>query len=276
MFKEIKSDIFLDLVKLTEENPFDKLDLLYTNRQKEWESKNSKIISNFLDYLYPKWREKFKEKPTSITLNNFIALCKRSNNPKINEVLETALKDFNYNYQSELIQIILLLDLYLSHKINIIDLKHFLKGYLSYIDIKEDTLELFLEEGSSLITTVSSALSIEHISYNERKQNCHYLTSSALTIFPDLYGAYYYLPKTFIGYAEHSVIIDFEKRYVYDLANNIAINLDLFMKYYGYPSFIIKGSEFTKLDKMIEDKYGISLSMYQIEELQRRKTKELK
>lgn len=114
---------------------------------------------------------------------------------------------------------------------------------------------------------------INLIAPEARRGFCHDITSDVLRNNPNLYGAYYYIPREFEGFLEHSVIINKEKNLVYDFANNIALSLPVWLKYYGNPSIIIKGDNFIELDKKCQDNLGFYLTTWHLEEVKRTRQK---
>ena len=245
----------------------------YNLRQKMWEKQNNEIVTDFLNLIYPKWKERFNSNP-KMALRNIMTICFNSKNERLINQLDVYLKSYNYKEKSELILIMILIDYFRNNIYDFEELVYYLKGFKSFINIYYDEfkdLNLSLIYGSGIINESHIELGIENIPLNERRQQCHFLTESALCEFPKLYGAYYYLPKCFKGYAEHSVLIDYNKKVVYDLANNISLPLKLFSDYYSNPSFIIKGEDFIELDKIAQGECGQCLSMYQIEAIKKMK-----
>lgn len=98
---------------------------------------------------------------------------------------------------------------------------------------------------------------------------CHFLVSDYLKKFPNLYGAYYFIPGYFDGEIDHSVMIDFDKKIVYDLSHNMTLPLELFSKYYNNLSFTISGEDFSMLSDKVKDEYGYKLYMHHLEEVKR-------
>ena len=203
-------------------------------------------------------------------MRNMMAICFNSENEKLLNKLDLYLKTYNYNDKSELIMIMIFIDRFLSSEMDMNNLLYFLKGFKSFISLYYDdfkNLNLKLNNSSGSIFEAHVKLGIERITPSDRRGQCHYLTELALCEFPELYGAYYYLPKCFKGYAEHSVLANYNQKVVYDLANNIALPLQAFESYYPHPSFVIKGTDFIKLDKIVQNEFGQCLSMYHIDSI---------
>lgn len=99
---------------------------------------------------------------------------------------------------------------------------------------------------------------------------CHFAVSKYLRLLKKGYRAYYYIPNYFNGFIEHSVLIDYDKNYVYDLSHNIALPLEYFSKYYDFTSFIISSEDFIALSSFIKRQYGYRLSMHHLEEVKRK------
>ena len=109
------------------------------------------------------------------------------------------------------------------------------------------------------LQSLCKTLGIRKITDEERRGFCHNLTSDVLIANKKLYGGYYYIPLSFTGYMEHSVVIDLEKSEVLDFANNIIV-----------PLIFINGDYYQELAKQSKEKLNVDLNICLLEQVRRR------
>lgn len=193
-------------------------------------------------------------------------------NERVQKQFIKLLKRCKYNSSMDLLELMTLVNSYHSREITFEQLKGELDLLLTVNNIEERNGLSFLAHtkyGEIELFHASDSLEIKDASLLEVGK-CHYAVSTYLKEFPNLFGAYYYIPNYFAGYIEHSVLIDYQKKYVYDLSHNIRIPLEYFIKYYNKVSFTISGYDFIKLYEFIKKEYNSELSICHLEEVRRR------
>lgn len=182
------------------------------------------------------------------------------------------LKSFNYNSSMELLEFITCIINFHRGKYSFESLKEDLPFFTTINTIRNITSSGMIIDtihGSIPISYATDILDIEDDPSLFKLGDCHDLTSEALLEFPNLYGAYYYIPNHFKGYFDHTVLIDYKRNYVYDLSHNIAMPLEYFSKYHSNISFIISGYDFQELFKRTEEEYGVGIYTWHLEEIKR-------
>ena len=188
------------------------------------------------------------------------------------EIARKILNLYDYRSKQEIIVATQYIDQYQTNDIDITLFSYVMNGLISVFSITEKPelgFSLDTDFGNIKVVAANEVLDIPEIPSEERRQLCHQITSKALFDYPNLYGAYYYIPQAFKGCLEHSVLIDEDDNLVIDLANNAAMKLDIWKELYGEPVFVIKGNEFRELYKRILDEYNEHIHMAAIEEARR-------
>lgn len=180
------------------------------------------------------------------------------------------LKKYNFNYSMDLLELMTFAINYYNGKTSLEELEQSLETLITVQKIEKSATGFIADTsyGSIPLSYASDCLGVSDTSLLTLG-NCHLAVSEYLKSFPNLYGAYYYVPNYFKGFIEHSVLIDYDKKIVYDLSHNIALPLEYFSKYYNNLSFIISSADFVRLSDMVKQHYGYTLSMYHIEEVKR-------
>ncbi len=181
------------------------------------------------------------------------------------------LKKYNFNSSLDLLYLMTYISSFHDEKINLEELEKHLTALSSVQAIEEITssqIVIKTSYGSIPLSFASEILGIDD-KYWLSLGKCHFAVSKYLKKFPNLYGGYYYIPNYFKGFIEHSVLVDYDKNYVYDLSHNIALPLDYFCEYYHNPSFIISSNDFNELSSLVKQDYGFTLAMHHIEEARR-------
>lgn len=242
----------------------------YNQRQQMIINGNNAIIADFLNELGFDYSP-FKGETVVDTFRNIINFSK-SNAAlacRVNELLE------KYNYKAA-IELTMLITSYDGIMHNDYPMWLFESSIPAYTSIyaaskNNDTLVANSNKGTIILNPANKALNEEE--YSNRISHCHHVVSDALHKHENYYGAYYYIPMDFAGCYEHSVMINYDDKVVYDLANNTAISLDIFEAFVGKPEFVIKGTYFNLLDKQVQDKCGHYLYMHHLEEVRRTRKK---
>lgn len=188
------------------------------------------------------------------------------------EIARKILNLYDYRSKQEIIVATQYIDQYQTNDIDITLFSYVMNGLISVFSITEKPelgFSLDTDFGNINVAAANEVLDIPEIPSEERRQLCHQITSKVLFDYPNLYGAYYYIPQAFKGSLEHSVLIDEDDNLVIDLANNAAMKLDIWKELYGEPVFVIKGKEFRELYKKILDEYNEHIHMAAIEEARR-------
>lgn len=238
----------------------------YKSRQKEYSKKNEEIARRILEYY------KNDELSTLSNLSDIQKLnciiLKYLNSSKIDaaNTLEI-LKSYKYNPLCELLKLVQRADMYFFREID-----EDLFIYSFYGTTLKEGIRALNNRKIKLKTKLGliNFMPIDTVDPNLRRGYCHYLTTQILSKSPNLYGAYYYIPQEFSGFIPHSVIIDYEKKLVYDLANNIEVNLKAWTSFYGEPTLLIKGSDLIKLNEILDHDLGLKVDMATLEQVRRR------
>lgn len=210
-----------------------------------------------------------KELDSTNKISYLITLLINSNNPNHIKLLFDILNKHGYNVNCELLKTMIKTDYLFNEEIDFNEYELLVKGLsITNPDKQNDvTLSINTMYGRTNLQKISS------IDPDDRRGFCHDVTSDVLRCNPNLYGAYYYIPREFKGTLEHSVVIDSDKKLVYDYANNIAVPLSIWVKYYGNPSILIKGDTFIELDKKCQNNLGFYLTTWHLEETKRTRRK---
>lgn len=242
----------------------------YTERQEKSKNDNEKIakeiLSNFsmlVDLNIP------NNLSDTNKLNYLITLILNSEDPSYIKKLYTLLNYYKYNSNCELLKAMIKTDYLLNMEISFKEYELLVKG----ISITNPYMRSDVAVSIDTAYGRTDLFKINLIEPDARRGFCHDITSDVLRNRPNLYGAYYYIPMEFKGALEHSVIICKEKNLVYDFANNIAVPLPIWTRYYGEPSILIKGDTFIELDKKCQDNLGFCLTTWHLEETKRTRRK---
>ena len=259
-----------DIKRTFNEHPLQELILNYTKRQSLNKEQNEKVAKMVVEEL----SIDNDALPGSYTTKLGILLSALLGSGS-NEGIEIARKILNlYDYRSkqEIIVATQYIDQYKTKDIDYLLFSYIMNGLVAISKATEKSGLGFTLNTDFGIVNVASAcdiLEIEEIPSEKRRQLCHQVTSNALLKYPNMYGAYYYIPQAFKGYLEHSVLIDQDENLVIDLANNSAINLKVWQKIYADPTFVIKGCDFIELYKRALDEYNEHLHLAALEEIRR-------
>lgn len=181
------------------------------------------------------------------------------------------LRKYNYNSSLDLLELMTFILDYHNGEVSLEHLKRSLELLTTVKNIdcgRTSRIIADTEHGNIPFSFADECLDIPDSS-NLAVGKCHFLVSDYLKNFPNLYGAYYYIPGYFDGVIDHSVMIDYDTKVVYDLSHNITLPLDYFGKYYNNLSFTISGEDFCKLSDKVKDEYGYKLYMHHLEEVKR-------
>lgn len=230
-------------------------------KKKEQEAKeqNNKIAKSILDYF--KSDEFYNmTKLTDIEKLNHIIL-KYLNGSDLEKAKITAmLKAYNYNGVCELLKLVEQSSMYFRKKIN-----DELFMYYFYGQTLSEKVRI-LNKKNALLKTKLGLVKLIPLEYSNKEYDFNLLLNNN----PNLYGAYYYIPKEFKGFTSHLVVIDYEKKLVYDFDNNITVNLKAWTSFYGQPALLLKGIDFINLRKKAQDNLGINIDFKVLEEVRRR------
>ena len=216
---------------------------------------------------------KYKELSHDEKMYNIFQIIFGKFDLKVQKQFLRLLKRFDFNSSMDLLVLMTLIkNWHDSNRNSLEELQESLKSLVSINDIKSESissLTINTKFGDIPFSYANEELNIYDMSLLKLGK-CHYAVSKFLKELPKLFGAYYYIPNYFGGFIEHSVLINYDKNYVYDLSHNIALPLEFFHLYYGNPSFIISGKDFEELNHIVESEYGFELHMPYIEEVKRR------
>lgn len=264
---------FEDIDEVLQTQRLDFLDEDYTSRQTENDTLNNKGILKFnrqFNFLKGQSGNFFS------VLLKFLAKTFKDANLDKQEILKQALTKANYRYSYELLQVMCLIDFAKTCEITEENF-YFLCNALLTIDggvkLGSPSLISFRDGSSYVLSDAFQSLEVPPFPDYERRGYCHGMTNIQLMNFPNLYGAYYYIPYQFEGYLEHSVLINQEQGMVYDLADNIAVPLEIWQKYYPEASFMISGEYFQELRAKTFEKYEYKIGMAFLEEVKRMRQK---
>lgn len=265
---------FDDVKKVLDKNTFKELVIDYTLRQKRNKRKNNDVVRQAINELV--------FDPECIPLEDYSAKLQiifsfliASDKPKNLEIVKHIIDTYGYRSQAELVIASQYIDNICCKAIDSQLFSFITNGLVSINSIKELSSTQFQLDtiyGDIYITNAFDTLGTTPIPQEKRCGYCHYVTTSFLLENPDFYGAYYYIPLTFEGFLEHSVVIDPSKNIVFDLTNNATMDLGIWKKLYPR-AFIISGHDLRQLYLQAQDKYNISLNMSTLEEVRRRTKK---
>lgn len=249
---------------------------IYTERQQRNIKANNEIAREILlnfpcEILYIPQEFSDSEK-----LNYLLSIFFNSKNFDAIKIVLDILKKYHYNKTSELLKTMQRTDLFFTGDIDFLTYSKLLYGATVVKNIEGATLEnvsIASTKGKIELLSLDKSFNIGTIMSEKRRGFCHNLTSDILAYNKDLYGAYYYIPLEFTGFIEHSVLLDIKHNLVYDFANNIAISLDIWKKFYNKPTILIKGSDFADLTKKCYDELGLYLTTSTLDNVQRLKRK---
>ena len=247
----------------------------YNLRQLRERARNNEIIKKILKKLFP-----YGFIPQNVDMTDFFVqevASRVKNNLRDKRLLEMALRQLGYNTSCELYFATIFIDFFKMHYMDRTALEFFCNALFSIDKFDEVFGSTFLSLVGGERCEVKRALHQlgMSVTFNERRTQCHRMTVNGLLHNPKLIGAYYYIPYQFYGYIEHSVLIDPERNMVYDLAQDIAIPLNIWKTYYNNPSFVISGEEFQEINRKVMEEYSFPITMSTIEGVRRELKKTL-
>lgn len=261
---------YSDIKEVLDQHTLRELIINYSNRQRINKEKNEEVASEAVEEL---------AFDSDILPGNYITkfgilLSALLNSGTVDglEIARRILNLYRYNKSQEVIVATQYIDLLNTKDIDPILFSYIMNGLIAIANATEIPgygFKLDTDFGSINVTKANEVLDIDEINADNRRQLCHQVTSNALLDYPDMYGAYYYIPQAFDGCLEHSVLINPDRNQVIDLANNSAMNLQIWQKIYSKPVFAIKGSKFKELYDKTLDEYGENIHMAALEEIRR-------
>lgn len=191
----------------------------------------------------------------------------------IKEHVLSILSKYGYKTAGELLKTMQFVDRYYSSELDFTTFKTFAHSSLTIkkINLDGDKVAVLFDDYTASI--LDFILKKEEMDPTSRRCYCHDVTSSVLHENPELVGAYYYIPNFFKGAIEHSILIDEDRKMVYDMANNIALPLSIWQRYYSTSSFTIKGKDFKEIADRTFDDFGKIIVTANLEEIKRRRKK---
>lgn len=228
-------------------------------KEQETKEQNNKIAKSILDY-FKSDEFYYMTKLTDIEKLNHIILKYLNGNNLEKAKIIAILNAYNYNGVCELLKLVEQSSMYFRKKINDELFMYYFYGSTLSEEIR------ILNKKNALFKTKIGLVKLNPLEY----LNKEYDENLILNNNPNLYGAYYYIPKEFKGFTSHLVIIDYEKKLVYDFNNNITVNLKAWTSFYGQPSFLLKGIDFINLRKKAQDNLGINIDFRALEAVRRR------
>lgn len=256
--------------KVLQNYSIEQLALDYNKRQHKNQYNNDQITGNILDKANIKIH--IETTTNFAKLRSLMITIFNSQNKDAINWLNNFLNKYNYNCEGELIEAIQTIDSFESERIIYELFNIALKGFLivdSFKEIPKLGYVINSRYGKINLGYATDILNIEPIPYEKRSNRCHDITAQALYKFPNLYGAYYYIPQTFSGYLEHSVLLDLNQQVVYDLTSNCALDYATWKKFFPNCSFIISGQKFISLNEQIKDDFNEEINLAHIEEIKR-------
>lgn len=228
-------------------------------REQEAKEQNNEIAKSILDYF--KSDEFYcMTKLTDIEKLNHIILKYLNGNDLEKARIIAVLNTYNYNGVCELLKLVEQSSMYFRKKIN-----DGLFMYYFYGSTLSEEIRI-LNKKNALLKTKLGLVKLIPLEYLNKEYDFDLILNNN----PNLYGAYYYIPKEFKGFTSHLVIIDYEKKLVYDFNNNITVNLKAWTSFYGQPALLLKGIDFINLRKKAQDNLGINIDFSALEEVRRR------
>ncbi len=252
--------------------PIEKLAESYTLRQQENLKEDKRIIEYVAEKLQFITFFLGEEMDNTQIILSAISMAMKVGGPLKATALNT-LYAYGYKTAGELLKTMQLADNYYSSELDFPTYNSFAHSSITLRDttIIHDKITVLFDGCHP--TILEAITKKEDLSPDKRRQHCHDLTSSILLENPDLVGAYYYIPLFFCGSIEHSVLIDEDRKMVYDMANNIALPLSVWQKYYPTYSFAIKGKDFKDISDRIYDDFGERIVTANLEEIKRQRKK---
>lgn len=260
---------FEEIKETLEKYPYNKLMADYEIRQKSNYAKSDEVadeISSFLDF--PSYILPFD---AFSNLNIYIACLRNNNDFRKIAIIKDLLAKYSYRYSNEILCASQYIDQLQTNDYpqNFFDL--IARGLLSIEKITQNGDDFFLETYYSKIKITNP---ITDVPGDKRRGYCHNVTSDFLiSNNNNYYGAYYYIPLPFVGFLEHSVVIDEDNKKVLDFANNSVIDLEIWQKIYPNCSFVISAKDFKTLYEQMMDSYDIALQPALLEEVKRKRTR---
>ena len=264
---------FNDVKTVLDQTPIEKLAQSYTARQKYNKKINNDVAKEVVDEL--------SFEPENIPgeyagkLQIHISALITSGKTDAYEIAKRILNAFKYQKKQEIIVACQYIDSLTTDDITLDLFNYIINGLLS-IDsltkIDSSRYKLATEFGEIKIANACQTLDIEQIPPENRRGLCHNITTSFLIEHPDFYGAYHYLPQSFKGFLEHSIVIDPDSNIAYDLANNTAMNLKVWQSLFSY-AFIISGKNLKEIYFKTLEAYNHDIQLALLEEVRIRTKK---
>lgn len=262
-----------DIKKILESVDIAKLEKDYMTRQEVNLLDNTKKAKDVLAYFPDELIYLPKGLDNIGKLNALLMLYLNSGHSSAKRLIIEILKKYGYNPNNELLRAIQISDLYFEGQISQEDYIRAIGGLTNskgVVNIKMDEIHIRTMQGMLKLQSLCKTLGIRKITDEERRGFCHNLTSDVLIANKKLYGGYYYIPLSFTGYIEHSVVIDLEKSEVLDFANNIIVPLKIWKKFFGSPTIFINGDYYQELAKQSKEKLNVDLNICLLEQVRRR------
>lgn len=204
-------------------------------------------------------------------------LLSSSANSYYRRILFDTLLKYNYCTNGELLRLIRITDSFFEGEISYETYKDCFFGLISMIKIKgheNNKLTLASLEGNFTLEKLDEKLGLPRLNKDVRRYNDDLLTREVLMDSKDLYGAYYNIPFEFFSQFGYSVIINKKDKLVYDCANNVIVPLDIWTRYYGKPSVMIKGESFQEFSELAKNDFGVDLDLHLLRGIQKRVRKQ--
>ena len=262
-----------DIKKILEDVDIAKLEKDYITRQEVNILENTMKAKDVLAYFPDELIYLSKGLDNIGKLNALLMLYLNSGYSSAKRLIIDILKKYGYNPNNELLRAVQISDLYFEGQINEEDYIRAIGGLTSskgVVSIKMDEIQIRTIKGLLKFKSLCKTLGIREITDDERRGFCHNLTSDVLIANKKLYGGYYYIPLSFTGYMEHSVVIDLEKSEVFDFANNIIVSLKIWKKFFGSPTIFINGDYYQELLKQSKEELNVDLNICLLEQVRRR------
>lgn len=250
----------------------DELAKSYTQRQKYNKLKNNKIAEEVVNEITLDPDAIPGEYNTKIQL--LISALITGGKADGYMIAKRILEAFRYQKKQEIIVACQYIDNFTTKDINPELFSLITNGLIAIRKITKNSSGYIMdtELGSIKITNACDTLNIEQIPQEQRRGLCHNITTYFLVAHPNFYGSYHYLPQSFVGHLEHSVVIDPDNNIVYDLANNTAMNLQIWQSLFPN-AFVISGKDIQELFFRTIETYHTDINMATLEEVRRRTIK---
>lgn len=266
-----------DVQTTLDKNSFMGLVDTYKKRQTANIQTNENIMGYFLrEFSFLKSYLDFFEDDNLTKFTVLMILILNSPDPSLKKLLLEKLHYYGYHASSELLVAMQLADKFSTKDINCELFFRSLKGLTTVYGCRyHDDKSFIIDTAYGDIEFLNAALdaNVPEISPDHRRGYCHDVVAAFLCAFPNMVGAYYYIPLQFQGSIEHSVIIDEEHNQVLDFTNNITLPLDYFKKCYSNYAFVISGRKFKDFSEFFKGEYGEKLNMAILEEVRRTRKK---